>query len=820
MKPKLVVASQDPKAYTWGAWAERKYNALVERLKRTGQKFGKQALSVDGFTILLSYANGLGKIIVLGGSSSEYVGVLMPNPVPYRGVSLGSISREPRLEVAGSGLNQYGGTNYVFCDVGPAQLCSYAGYTIYDSFGAVVSQVPLAAHQSWLGLAFPGTGINGSPPQGVVNWPFDTGGTAGTFYFYGGAYSATPRWQLASVVQYGTGVVGTFAPIEPSYESILAADTSAGAIGASLAGVASDGQVIGSELTVYAQVGPSAGDLYGFGSTLWSGGSSADIFNQLVVPKVYDHKLTFTVPEDCVYPITEAPPAYPGGAPAFTYTVQNTNNTPNGYSQTSVLSFFSGPSKIYELVGSYELVAHPDYPEGPFPIGVVVATVTKANHTSGGVIGSGVTTQTTTTQGLAGATIQSSEININIEDSSDYAAAYATYLAGLGPLAAEVARWNADWAAGVAEGKARRKAWFKKNSTTTIENLKTGVFPLPAAWDYQIKFRAPDSLGTYQPVPLTATFTDVFSDGALEGQVVYTRTVVMSYSAPVPQADGSVAYEPRAHTVVGTRTETTTIHTIPDVFDFGESVREDYVDWYEPTSVSTVTGAVLSTGWREFPCQFIEDRNTRGPALGLLWNGVVQHGYRRNSEFETTAQLFPAYPLDKSDWVPPYPAYSNTLVGTAPQFFLDYHASYPPVYEAGVGVIAGNNSSLYNVTTITLTPFGLVKNGEPLGMFADPSDAAGATQFEYYGTFTYSFDWQTGALQFSSFSPLRDAGGNIVASKIADFLPGTALPAYNCVVKYSPLTWEDVKTTASATKTARAEGQGDRALAAILDAIS
>lgn len=70
-KPKLVVASQDPKAYTWGAWAERKYNALVERLKRTGQKFGKQALAIDGFTILLSYVNGLGKIVVMGGIAGE-----------------------------------------------------------------------------------------------------------------------------------------------------------------------------------------------------------------------------------------------------------------------------------------------------------------------------------------------------------------------------------------------------------------------------------------------------------------------------------------------------------------------------------------------------------------------------------------------------------------------------------------------------------------------------------------------------------------------------------------------------------------------------
>lgn len=70
-RPKLIVTSTDPKAYTWGAWAERKYNQLVERLERSGQKVGRQTLVMEGFTILLSYVNGLGKIIIFGGSAGE-----------------------------------------------------------------------------------------------------------------------------------------------------------------------------------------------------------------------------------------------------------------------------------------------------------------------------------------------------------------------------------------------------------------------------------------------------------------------------------------------------------------------------------------------------------------------------------------------------------------------------------------------------------------------------------------------------------------------------------------------------------------------------
>ena len=56
------------------------------------------------------------------------------------------------------------------------------------------------------------------------------------------------------------------------------------------------------------------------GSSIWNGGNYVHMYTYRSSPPgyTYSHDLTFTVPEDCISPITETPPAYPGGIPAYT----------------------------------------------------------------------------------------------------------------------------------------------------------------------------------------------------------------------------------------------------------------------------------------------------------------------------------------------------------------------------------------------------------------------------------------------------------------------------------------------------------------------
>ena len=69
-----------------------------------------------------------------------------------------------------------------------------------------------------------------------------------------------------------------------------------------------------------------------------------------------------------------------------------------------------------------------------------------------------------------------------------------------------------------------------------------------------------------------------------------------------------------------------------------------------------------------------------------------------------------------------------------------------------------------------------------------------SVQVEIFGTAVYKFDWQTGALTFSTWKPLHDADGNEVASKTVDLPTGTVFSDFpnNCIITYKGLHWPDV----------------------------
>lgn len=387
---------------------------------------------------------------------------------------------------------------------------------------------------------------------------------------------------------------------------------------------------------------------------------------------------------------------------------------------------------------------------------------------------------------------------------------------------ADTPAWDSYWRAGVSVFKARRKAWFKKNSDTALDQLKEGTFVLPASWDYQIKRQCPVSNNTRRPIIISATFVGAITlpFGTLGGAVgstsseSSTRTTTLTYTTPVIQPDGSTVNEVRTQVIVGTLLKVRT----RVVENFTISEQRTYLSWYVSSGTSVPPDVTAAIALR-IQHQFLTDKSNNG--WGLFWSGAVTVGtpYFSDSVFGAPSNLI-FYAA--GNLTPPY---INTLVGTAPPFLLTYHKDVPPEYTAPIppatstGSTVFNDSAMYGVTEVTLIPFSLVKNGESLGMFPDASDITGATQFEYYGKAAYRFDWQTGQLVFKRWAPVTNSSGAEVDSLIANLPAGVALPTYNCVVRYTGLQWEDIQVAAKTAKSDRAAGNGDKILAEILSYI-
>ena len=624
----------------------------------------------------------------------DYVGVAMPNPVPYRGVSIGVVDNAPTINVTstttGSGASQVTTRAWEarHSDGAAAGGGSGTQSVVYDGHALPVEQagttvifyVYSAYYQSYTEGVTLANGLNqfasggGSyNPQYPCNYTPPPADANVKWWSVSGSLSYT--WTGYAWIPTNSALV--FSQLSPSYESLLAADQAAETGGARTYVMTSDGTVLASEVQ-----NTSGGHIYyvpmsgfwegtGHGASAWNGGGGDRMYdrNDSGDELTYSHELTFTVPEDCVYPV-----------PFNTIPPEN---------------------QIY-IYGNYTL-----QPSG------------------------------------------------------------------------EWTTMEAYWQAGVEAFNTRRTAWFKKNSDETVAALAEGFPPtaartqlqngLPASWDYAIKIAVDDNYsaltladgsfaGRHTVMPIIMSITsaadviesDTSANLTQAGTKVTRRTTTFQYT------DGVGATY--TQTIDGRLTQVVTRHNNSSGSQLGLSRQDTYASWYVPTTAPANESLIEH--------QFIRDRQSYG--LGLLWNGVIQQGHAADSTLST-----PGNPLAYALYLPPFPVASNTLAGTAPDIFLQYHNIVLPEYvkNTAQSSTSMNNSAMFHVVQIELMPFGLPN----LGMFADANETG--TQVEVYGKAIYNFDWQTGALTFSSWRALETPA----------IVTLTDRPEYNCLVGY---VWE------------------------------
>jgi hypothetical protein len=383
----------------------------------------------------------------------------------------------------------------------------------------------------------------------------------------------------------------------------------------------------------------------------------------------------------------------------------------------------------------------------------------------------------------------------------------------------------ADWAAGNAELKQRRKLWLKKNSDEFIAALKTGFAPgaegvtrpelqtgmLPAEWEYNIKR---DVANYYSGLPedkwreTPGNYTFRFP---MLQVVAFADTVESDTTANLSQAgvrvtrrDVSLQYvmqigedvDVRTSDIVGYRTETVVEHNRSSVL-YGDSTilstRTDYDNWYFQSDGPGALGSWPAGVPVNIQAAYMADT---GEQVCFCVTGTHQSGRRG-----TSGNGLPDNALSTLDYDPPYPVESASFAATTPDFIKTWHKDSKIFYVEDIesGNKQQNDSYMHGVTEVHISPFGLIANGagaaaegESLGIFALSADQVeNGNTVEIYGTAVYSFNWQEGALTFKEWKPLLDAEGNEVPSKIIALPDGaqyTDLDA-NCMVSFKGLHW-------------------------------
>lgn len=280
-------------------------------------------------------------------------------------------------------------------------------------------------------------------------------------------------------------------------------------------------------------------------------------------------------------------------------------------------------------------------------------------------------------------------------------------------------------------------AWHKRASDAVLAALKAGT--LPRGWDYVLKRNAPRSTKTVRLPRMVESFSDV-----INGDLT-TRTVTLSYTTTVTQADGTVVSTPHVWSIEGSREYT---HGNPD----GD--RALYSNWYiqqyesvpNPDSVQFV-----ADGWY---------------GMGLLWNGASTKDTSLTYE---------------------NPPFVN-LVGSAPQFVIDYRKAVHPK-SASEGNPLWNDSALTNGELVNLILFGPHGKGI-FGTWADD------TKLDVYGVATFQYSYDDGSFSFVKWSKPLDADGNATDVLVID-THDNAHTAFNALVCYGPLVWSDAVAQAT-----------------------
>lgn len=605
---------------------------------------------------------------VTPGGATDYVGMMMPNPIPYRGVSIGVVDRgTPYVTYENASYGQFG-----------PPFPYTATYVFHNSAGDVVDTATGNTYgRTDGGYSFTNVLYDGTSVIGMLS-TFGFNEHTGTEGYMGDRLpSETGKWMLMTGVHLTGGIhpgysgTNRYEMVDVGYEAILAADQAADTGGRKTYVMTSNGEVLASE--VQNTSWQSGSHTYYVPNTIWTGEEAVDMYVDSVSGSP-DHQLTFTCPEDCIYPVPASP------VEAF--------NT-------------------------------------------------------------------------------------------------------------------------------RRQAWFKTNSDEFIAALKTGFAPgaegvtraelqtgeIPETWRFLIKRDVDARYDSYprdvhnirvgrhtrrETQYSEAAFSDtVESDTSANltqaGVKTTTREVTLAYDIVV---DGATVT--REESFTGYLTQTVVRHNNSDGYQLALSRTDVYDNWYNREATTLPTGS-LST----MDAPYLKDRTTS--RLGAFLSGTIQTGYNADSTLGV-----PGSPLTYATSVTPYPAASSALTTTVPDFLKTWHADAEITYaKDGAGASNTlNDSALYGVTEVHISPVGLIADGaghatagEPVGIFSADEDG---TQVEIYGTAVYTFDWQEGSLTFKKWKPLLDADGNEVASEVVDLPAAWIGNPINCVITYKGLHWPDV----------------------------
>lgn len=413
---------------------------------------------------------------------------------------------------------------------------------------------------------------------------------------------------------------------------------------------------------------------------------------------------------------------------------------------------------------------------------------------------------------------------------------------------------NASWRDEFRVGTARRRTRFRKNSDVTLTAaVVSGA--LIAKWDYYLKSSAPSSGYTYQEQKISVflkseTVNDTTNGLINPGTKLTERVYVLSFETIAHI--GGVAMPIVVEEEISSRLEQVVIRHYMGGVPMELSRKSTFTNWLVDygESIDLWPLTILRIAH-----QFIPDEKISLGA-GLIWNGVEQRGYFKDSEFDI-GFAGSGSDVENALRIPPYPSYYNTLAGTAPDVVLDYYRENKPSYAEGY--VASDRtdwlvSSLMSGMTVTLIPFGPVIKTEDVlegcGMFAHQYDVDQAVMVEIYGYAVFTYHDTDGSFTFSSWNSLkyaadddetasvelgyrvlRDTNGDKIQipdsnGDMHDFrsrfinLPAATWPAYNCIIRYGNLEWPDTIATAKASAKERAAGGGDQFMHAILRAIN
>ncbi len=289
-------------------------------------------------------------------------------------------------------------------------------------------------------------------------------------------------------------------------------------------------------------------------------------------------------------------------------------------------------------------------------------------------------------------------------------------------------------------------AGHKRASDATLVTLKAGT--LPRGWDYVLKRKAPRSTRTVRSPVMADTFSDVVNGDRT------TRTVTLSYTTTVTQADGTVVSTPHVWSIEG---YSEYMYVSP-----GDG-RTLYSNWYIPQNEPVLN---------QDSVQFVADGRY---GMGLLWSGTSE---------EDTSLVYEN------------PLFVN-LHGVAPQFVIDYRNAVHPT-SVPPGSTIWNDSALTDSQKVSIVCYGPVKDDESLGMFGVTTGAQGV---EVFGEATFRYTYATGAFVFVSWKDalpeLKDQYGNVTRAGASVVIPLVgAWPGTTHIVRYSGIRWADVVTQA------------------------